>query len=187
MMIELTGKGSDSHQAVGHLPDGTMVVVEHARSHIGQSVLIEVVRSLQTAAGKMMFAKLAEPDTVKSSEKKPRSSGRAPITRREKAVVKKADHQESEPTRAAEPEPKAKPSRTVYHASPRTQKRSQEQKPAQKSQQQSAEKEQPHAQKQHKSASNEHANAPKRQTRPQRNSRRRNDHEADLIALVNNQ
>ena len=187
MMIELTGKGSDSHQAVGHLPDGTMVVVEHARSHIGQSVLIEVVRSLQTAAGKMMFAKLAEPDTVKSSEKKPRSSGRAPITRREKAVVKKADHQESEPTRAAEPEPIAKSSRTVYHASPRTQKRSQEQKPAQKSQQQSAEKEQPHAQKQHKSASNEQANAPKRQIRPQRNSRRRNDHEADLIALVNNQ
>ncbi len=60
MMLELTQKGQDSHQAVGHLTDGTMVVVEHASSRIGQTVEIEFIRSLQTAAGKMMFAKLIE-------------------------------------------------------------------------------------------------------------------------------
>lgn len=56
--IELTQKGNDGHQAVGHLPDGTMVVVEQASSMIGSSVEVEFIRSLQTAAGRMMFAKV---------------------------------------------------------------------------------------------------------------------------------
>jgi len=56
--LELTQKGNDSHQAVGHLADGTMVVVEHANSQIGKIVEIEFIRGLQTAAGKMMFARL---------------------------------------------------------------------------------------------------------------------------------
>lgn len=58
MLLELTQKGQDNHQAVGHLTDGTMVVVEHASNQIGKTVEIEFIRSLQTAAGKMMFAKL---------------------------------------------------------------------------------------------------------------------------------
>jgi uncharacterized protein YacL len=62
MLLELTQKGQDSHQAVGHLADGTMVVVEHANSQIGRQVEIEFVRSLQTAAGKMMFARLTGPN-----------------------------------------------------------------------------------------------------------------------------
>ena len=57
MLIELIQKGQEQHQAVGYLPDGTMVVVEQASSKIGQMVQVEVVRSLQTAAGKMMFAR----------------------------------------------------------------------------------------------------------------------------------
>ncbi len=60
MLLELTQKGQDVHQAVGHLTDGTMVVVEHANNRIGQTVEIEFIRSLQTSAGKMMFAKLIE-------------------------------------------------------------------------------------------------------------------------------
>ena len=56
--LELTQKGNDSHQAVGHLADGTMVVVEHASQAIGKTVEIEFIRSLQTAAGKMMFARI---------------------------------------------------------------------------------------------------------------------------------
>lgn len=58
MKLELTQKGNDQHQAVGHLEDGTMVVVEHASSQIGKIVEIEFIRGLQTAAGKMMFARL---------------------------------------------------------------------------------------------------------------------------------
>lgn len=58
MSIELNQKGNDPHQAVGHLADGTMVVVEKADKLVGRIVDIEFVRSLQTAAGKMMFARL---------------------------------------------------------------------------------------------------------------------------------
>ena len=61
MYLELTQKGNDQHQAVGHLQDGTMVVVEHAYKQIGNTVEVEFIRGLQTAAGKMMFAKLTQP------------------------------------------------------------------------------------------------------------------------------
>lgn len=60
ILLELTQNGQDSHQAVGHLTDGTMVVVEHASKFVGSTVEIEFIRSLQTAAGKMMFAKLVD-------------------------------------------------------------------------------------------------------------------------------
>ncbi len=55
--ISLVQKGQDSHQAVGYLEDGTMVVVEQAGNQVGQSVEVEFTRALQTQAGKMLFAK----------------------------------------------------------------------------------------------------------------------------------
>lgn len=67
MHLELTQKGQDSRQAIGHLPDGTMVVVENASDRIGKIVEVEFIRSLQTAAGKMMFAKIFQPKTIKTN------------------------------------------------------------------------------------------------------------------------
>lgn len=55
--IELIQPGANREQAVGYLDDGTMVVVEDAKNQIGQKVKVEIVRSLQTEAGRMMFAK----------------------------------------------------------------------------------------------------------------------------------
>jgi hypothetical protein len=69
MLLELVQKGQDSHQAVGYLTDGTMVVVEHSNKLIGQTVEIEFIRSLQTAAGKMMFAKRVEAPQPKPVQK----------------------------------------------------------------------------------------------------------------------
>lgn len=66
MLLEIVQKGNDNHQGVGYLVDGTMVVVEQANRHIGKTVEIEFIRSLQTAAGKMMFAKLVA--VAKTSE-----------------------------------------------------------------------------------------------------------------------
>jgi rRNA-processing protein FCF1 len=88
-LLALIQKGQDSHQAVGHLPDGTMVVVENAVSRIGTSVEVEFIRSLQTTAGKMMFARLvdqpkpaAKPDAATSSPKRAnRASGTKPPRR----------------------------------------------------------------------------------------------------------
>lgn len=57
--IELVQPGQSPKQAVGYLDDGTMVVVDDAKSMIGQQVEVSVTRSLQTAAGRMVFAKLA--------------------------------------------------------------------------------------------------------------------------------
>lgn len=71
MSLMLVQKGQDSHQAVGYLHDGTMVVVEQASSRIGQTVEVEIIRSLQTTAGRMMFAKLTD---IKNQNPKPKQS-----------------------------------------------------------------------------------------------------------------
>jgi len=56
--IKLVQKGSGRGQGVGYMPDGTMVVVDDAERKIGDLVEVEVTRMHQTAAGRMMFAKL---------------------------------------------------------------------------------------------------------------------------------
>lgn len=55
--VELVQPGQDKKQAVGYLDDGTMVVVDDSRELIGQTTDVELTRVLQTAAGRMMFAK----------------------------------------------------------------------------------------------------------------------------------
>lgn len=79
MLLELVQKGQDSHQAVGYLSDGTMVVVEHAYKSIGQTVEIEFIRSLQTAAGKMMFAKPTERTASPQQKPQPKPAGKKPV------------------------------------------------------------------------------------------------------------
>ncbi|MBQ3261442.1 TRAM domain-containing protein [Candidatus Saccharibacteria bacterium] len=59
LKIKITGKGSNPRQGVGHLADGTMVVVDNAEKLVGKEANVEFVRFLQTSAGRMAFAKLA--------------------------------------------------------------------------------------------------------------------------------
>ena len=56
--LSLVKEGRDAHQAVGYLADGTMIVVNHARAHIGKSATVVVSSALQTAAGRLIFAEL---------------------------------------------------------------------------------------------------------------------------------
>jgi uncharacterized protein YacL len=93
MLLELTGKGQDAHQAVGHLADGTMVVVEHASGQIGKTVEIEFIRSLQTAAGKMMFAKTTKP----IENKKPASAYKQPTVVNKQPASFRSGHNEQRP------------------------------------------------------------------------------------------
>ncbi len=51
-------EGKESHQAIGYLDDGTMVVVEHGRALIGKDVHGVVTSVLQTSAGRMVFVKV---------------------------------------------------------------------------------------------------------------------------------
>lgn len=57
--LPLVKEGRDVHQAVGYLPDGTMVVVNHGRPHLGKTMPVVVVSTLQTTAGRLYFADLA--------------------------------------------------------------------------------------------------------------------------------
>lgn len=66
--IELIQAGANREQAVGYLEDGTMVVVEDAKNLIGQTVKVEIVRSLQTEAGRMMFAKKVHVDNNRQNK-----------------------------------------------------------------------------------------------------------------------
>ncbi|MBR0242382.1 TRAM domain-containing protein [Candidatus Saccharibacteria bacterium] len=59
--IKISEKGSGRGQGVGHLNDGTMVVVDGAASKVGRDVMVEFVKFYETPAGKMIFAKLAKP------------------------------------------------------------------------------------------------------------------------------
>ncbi len=56
--LNLIKEGRDGHQAVGYLSDGTMIVVNHARPHLGKTVRVVVSSSLQTGAGRLIFAEL---------------------------------------------------------------------------------------------------------------------------------
>lgn len=58
--IKLMQKGKGDNQGVGYLEDGTMIVVEQAESRIGEVVPVEVVRVIQTDAGKIFFGRLHE-------------------------------------------------------------------------------------------------------------------------------
>ena len=56
--VKITEKGSGKGQGVGHLTDGTMVVVEDAATRINAEVTVELVRFHETSAGKIFFAKI---------------------------------------------------------------------------------------------------------------------------------
>ncbi|HUY41037.1 MAG TPA: PIN domain-containing protein [Candidatus Dormibacteraeota bacterium] len=50
-------EGKEPHQGVAYLDDGTMIVVEHGRHLLGESVNVIVTSVLQTVAGRMIFAR----------------------------------------------------------------------------------------------------------------------------------
>lgn len=58
--VTLVKEGREPGQAVGYLPDGSMVVVAAARHHIGATVVAEVENVLPSAGGKMVFATILE-------------------------------------------------------------------------------------------------------------------------------
>lgn len=59
MKIKIVHIGKESDQGVGYLPDGTMVVVEAAAEKIGESLKVEVTKSIQIPAGRMIFGKIS--------------------------------------------------------------------------------------------------------------------------------
>jgi uncharacterized protein YacL len=58
--MKIIQEGKEYDQGVGYLEDGTMVVVENGQKYIGKTIKISVTKVLQTAAGRMIFAKPEE-------------------------------------------------------------------------------------------------------------------------------
>lgn len=55
--MKIIQEGKEYDQGVGYMEDGTMVVVENGQKLIGKTIHITVTKVLQTAAGRMIFAK----------------------------------------------------------------------------------------------------------------------------------
>jgi uncharacterized protein YacL len=53
-------EGKEYNQGVAYLDDGTMVVIDNGRRHIGQTIDVCVTSVLQTTAGRMIFSRLKE-------------------------------------------------------------------------------------------------------------------------------
>lgn len=120
--LQLTQKGQDSHQAVGYLSDGTMVVVENAAKDIGSTIEVEFIRSLQTAAGRMMFARPSVAESYKQTRSKlpqsskparliqPRGTGRV-NPKRQKGLSDDSSSRERVEEQQVRPERKSKQTR----------------------------------------------------------------------------
>lgn len=60
--VKIIQEGREAGQGVGYLDDGTMVVVEDGRDYLSQSANVLVTKVLQTAAGRMIFARIDKAD-----------------------------------------------------------------------------------------------------------------------------
>ena len=69
MRVRVVRPGEESNQGVGFMDDGTMVVVEHGRQHVGEDVAFVVTNTRQTSAGKMIFGRLF--DAAASADEPP--------------------------------------------------------------------------------------------------------------------
>jgi uncharacterized protein YacL len=69
MMVKIIKPGEEFGQGVGYLEDGTMVVAEQGRDHIGEEIPIVVTSVLQTSAGRMIFGRMEGAAPVASRPK----------------------------------------------------------------------------------------------------------------------
>lgn len=58
MKVKIIKEGKEKGQGVAYLDDGTMIVVDDGERHMGEEIRVLVTSILQTAAGRMIFAKV---------------------------------------------------------------------------------------------------------------------------------
>ncbi len=58
MFVRIAKEGKEAGQGIAYLDDGTMIVVDGARKLLGEDLTVIVTTALQTAAGRMIFAKV---------------------------------------------------------------------------------------------------------------------------------
>lgn len=88
LTVTIARMGENEGQGVGYMPDGTMVVVEDAASRVGQILPVTITNTLQTQAGRLIFAKWdprlpdgtpsAMPRMAEAATSQPRMTARPP-------------------------------------------------------------------------------------------------------------
>ena len=68
LRVTVVKKGTERNQGVAYLDNGTMVVVEEGKDHINESLNVIVTSSLQTNAGRMIFADIADEPNYGNAE-----------------------------------------------------------------------------------------------------------------------
>ncbi len=112
--IKVIQVGQDTRQGVGYLEDGTMVVVEEGGNKVGQRILVECKRMLQTQAGKMMFATIVANQKPQHPPKEPRHQPNEPkptirpvaqANPKERPIHQKTKHKMHSAPHAQQPRP----------------------------------------------------------------------------------
>ncbi|OYQ67370.1 PIN/TRAM domain-containing protein [Aerococcus sp. 1KP-2016] len=60
LTVHIVKAGTERQQGVAYMDDGTMIVVEEGKHHIDESLRVEITSAIQTNAGRMVFAKIAD-------------------------------------------------------------------------------------------------------------------------------
>ena len=57
MVVQIVKEGKEQSQGIAYLDDGTMIVVDGGKKHMGETIKVLVTSVLQTPAGRMIFGK----------------------------------------------------------------------------------------------------------------------------------
>jgi uncharacterized protein YacL len=124
LRLHVIKRGEQAGQGVAYLDDGTMVVIEHAADRVGDEVVAMVSSSMQTAAGRLVFARLQGGDGA-GAEQQPSNASPTPVlapeqpaahealaaehSRPEQPPEQRADHHDEHPAPAATPTERLSP------------------------------------------------------------------------------
>lgn len=75
LTIAIIREGNQPGQGVGYLDDGTMVVVEHGRRHMNETMQVIVTQVIQTERGKMIFAEIPDEEEPDQEMRRRRAKG----------------------------------------------------------------------------------------------------------------
>lgn len=75
--VEVVKEGREPDQGVGYLDDGTMLVVEGGRDHVGRRVGVTVRSVIQTASGRMVFAQMDSDGLAQAAPRRSRRRAKA--------------------------------------------------------------------------------------------------------------
>lgn len=68
--VKIIKPGEEPGQGIAYLEDGTMVVVEGGRRRIGEVLVVSITSSLQTSAGRMIFARTDDAGDPRNNDRR---------------------------------------------------------------------------------------------------------------------